>query len=214
MRCRSRTLLPSLVAPEYNPSQAVRKAGPRCHQVVLPECADLPPSPSMILHELRELLILGSQQTPRSDNTARCVMCSSVHPMKPTNPNCCSAGKTLLLVQVKSLEDALVAELCPSEGGGQVTSRTGLLLRRLDACTLAEEECTSANPLQVRPFHAISTPLWVVFLPLICLWTPLQASHKVSQKIMLSVCSYLHRGQSGAKAALSSTIPVKKCSAK
>ena len=56
-------------------------------------------------------------------------------------------------LQVTSLEDALVAELCPSEDGGELTSRTGLLLRRLEACAPAEEECTSANPLQV------STPI-------------------------------------------------------
>ena len=47
-----------------------------------------------------------------------------------------------------------MAELCPSEDGANLTSRTGLLLRRLEACAPAEEECTSANPLQVSTLTA------------------------------------------------------------
>lgn len=52
---------------------------------------------------------------------------------------------------MKRLEDALVAELCPGDDGQAVTSKTGLLLQQLEACALAEGECSSAHPLQVRP---------------------------------------------------------------
>ena len=58
--------------------------------------------------------------------------------------------------QGRSLEDALMAELCPSEDGGHLASRTGLLLRRLEACTPADEEYTSANPLQVSTTFSLA----------------------------------------------------------
>ena len=51
--------------------------------------------------------------------------------------------------QVKELEDALVAELCPTEDGARLASKTGLLLQRLEGCMPAEDEYTSAYPLQV-----------------------------------------------------------------
>ena len=54
-----------------------------------------------------------------------------------------------LVSQVKELEDALVAELCPAEEGAQLVSKTGLLLQRLEGCMPAEDEYTSAYPLQV-----------------------------------------------------------------
>lgn len=53
------------------------------------------------------------------------------------------------VLQVKELEDALVAELCPGEETAQLVSRTGLLLQRLEGCTPTEDEYTSAYPLQV-----------------------------------------------------------------
>lgn len=68
--------------------------------------------------------------------------------------------------QVRSLEDALVAELCPSEDGGHFASRTGLLLRRLEACAPADEDFTSANPLQVRT--AFSLALQRSVIPHLC----------------------------------------------
>ena len=49
---------------------------------------------------------------------------------------------------MKSLEDALVAEWCPTEDGEGVVSIMGLLLQRLEACAPAEG-CCSACPLQV-----------------------------------------------------------------
>ena len=38
------------------------------------------------------------------------------------------------VLQVKELEDALVAELCPAEETAQMVSKTGLLLQRLEGC--------------------------------------------------------------------------------
>ena len=66
-------------------------------------------------------------------------------------------------LQVTSLEDALVAELCQSEDGKHLTSGTGLLLRRLEACAPAEEECSSANPLQVSTVTAPAVRVLTIF---------------------------------------------------
>ena len=53
------------------------------------------------------------------------------------------------MLQVKELEDALVAELCPAEETAQLVSKIGLLLQRLEGCMPTENEYSSAYPLQV-----------------------------------------------------------------
>ena len=50
---------------------------------------------------------------------------------------------------MKSLEDVLVAEWCPTEDGEGPVSIMGLLLQRLEACAPADEGRASACPLQV-----------------------------------------------------------------
>lgn len=50
---------------------------------------------------------------------------------------------------MKSLEEALVAEWCPTEDGDGLVSIMGLLLQRLEACAPANEDGSPACPLQV-----------------------------------------------------------------
>ena len=62
-------------------------------------------------------------------------------------------------MQVKVLEDALVAELSSAACGGLVASRTGLLLQRLEGHAHEDADLASAYPFQVASTHNLCRPL-------------------------------------------------------
>ena len=67
-------------------------------------------------------------------------------------------SETWVPLQVKVLEDALVAELSPADGGGLVASRTGLLLQCLEGHAHADADSPSAHPFQVDSTKICADP--------------------------------------------------------